>query len=57
MNMTAQENAALRTALALIKRNFDDATDTPRNRDLHEAIQLIVDVARNRGLLLEHGAQ
>lgn len=51
------EEKALNEALRLIKVNFDDDRTSARNRDLHSAIQLIVDVARNNGLLYEHGVR
>src|SRR5579863_9445415 len=50
----------LRHALGLIKReiipiNQDQNIVSDRNRNLHIAVQIIVTVAREHGLLLEHG--
>lgn len=42
----------LERALHLIKIHIE-AEDIARNRDLHTAVQLIVDVAREHGYLLE----
>ncbi len=49
MSQETQESK-LQRALYLIKFNIE-ADDTTKNRQLHEAVQLIVDVARQHGLL------
>jgi hypothetical protein len=49
MTITEQD-AYLKQALHLIKIHIG-AKQTEQNRDLHNAIQLIVDVAREHGLL------
>ena len=51
----AAEEKLLREALKLIKRHISDRG--AQSYDLHIAVQKIVDVARNHGLLLEHGAR
>lgn len=44
------QESKLQRALFLIKFNID-ADDSTKSRQLHEAVQLIVDVARVHGLL------
>ena len=51
-----EKERAFLTALHLIKRNIEGG-NTMRDRDLHNAVQIIVDIARNQGLLCDHGAQ
>lgn len=48
MNQETQESK-LQRALFLIKLNID-ADESTKNTQLHEAVQLIVDVARVHGL-------
>lgn len=43
------QESKLQRALFLIKFNID-ADDSTKNKQLHEAVQLIVDVAREHGL-------
>lgn len=50
------EETLLREALTLIKIHITEKP-TRQSKDLHAAVQKIVDVARNRGLLLEHGGR
>ncbi len=50
------DDATLRQALNLIKYHID-GREKQKNRDLHEAVQMIVTVARRHGLLLEHGGR
>lgn len=49
-----RDNEDLKEALRLIKRNMSTHKFAQMsNSDMHEAIQLIVSVARRNGLLLE----
>lgn len=48
MSVETQESK-LQRALFLIKFNID-ADDSTKSKQLHEAVQLIVDVAREHGL-------
>jgi len=50
-NRLEKQDQNLRAALHLIKVHISEK-NTQQNRDLHAAVQLIVDVARQHGLLL-----
>lgn len=54
MTRTERQNATLRQALHLIKIHIDPSVtvkEKDQDRDLHNAIQLIVNVCRENGLL------
>jgi hypothetical protein len=50
--MTQLDNTQLRFALHLIKLHIT-SKNTKQNRDLHQAVQTIVEVARRNGALQE----
>lgn len=50
MTKAERDKVSINQALHLIKIHIT-AEDTPQNRDLHHAVQLVVNVCRSNGIL------